>query len=225
MSRDYLASEVLHQQAGAMTPAEFAEREGLSLKDVRNLLKRGGILGASRHPLSNRWHIYPPAKLLIQPRPYRKREAPGVAASQDSAASLDLLPCGSAVAVEAGAKSGQSSQYAPQVEAEGIRPPASQQFDEVPQLSEPLPPAPMPEIYSCAKVRRACWLIGQAVAKRHAEGVRYLALSQRELLQVRHAVERERNLIRRLVGNGRAQIAQLRATDSLWQKLANWRAT
>ena len=39
----------------------------------------------------------------------------------------DLLPGGSAVAGEAGTLSGQSGQYAPHVEAEGCRLPASQQ--------------------------------------------------------------------------------------------------
>ena len=200
---------------GGMTLAEFAALHSMPVKTVLRFAKTGLIIGANRDSRSKKWYIYPPATLLRTVGKYTPRKP------SNSAASPDLLPCGSADIGEAGTDSGQSGQYAPQVKAAGIHPPASQPFDAVPQLPEPLPPAPMPEIYSCAKVRRACHLFRQEVTRRYAEGVRYLTLDERELRQLRHAVEQERNRKRVAVGRGHAQIGELRATDSLWQKLCS----
>ncbi|WP_435626754.1 hypothetical protein [Candidatus Ferrigenium straubiae] len=122
------SSVTLHQQAGALTLKAFAEREGMTFGQVVRYAKSGWILGARKDARSKKWSIYPPAKLLKHPR---KRGAPGVAAS------LDSLPCGSAVAVEAGAKSGRSSQYAPPVEAEGIRPPAGRVLEAASVFTSP----------------------------------------------------------------------------------------
>jgi hypothetical protein len=50
----------------------FAESHGLSERYVVNLCRSGKIFGARKHPLTKKWWIYPPAKLLCDPRPKRE---------------------------------------------------------------------------------------------------------------------------------------------------------
>ncbi len=47
-----------------MSAITFAELHGLSIAYVRKLCKDGKIFGARLHPLTKKWWIYPPAKLL-----------------------------------------------------------------------------------------------------------------------------------------------------------------
>lgn len=65
----------LHQQQGGMSARDFAALHGLTGQQLKRLLKAGKVLGASRHPLSKHWWIYPPAKLLEVPRPCTKRSS------------------------------------------------------------------------------------------------------------------------------------------------------
>lgn len=46
----------------------FAERVGLSEHLVVRYCRDGKIFGARRHSLTKKWWIYPPAKLLCEPR-------------------------------------------------------------------------------------------------------------------------------------------------------------
>ena len=48
--------------------AQFAAQLGLSSRYVLNLCRNGKVFGASKHPLTKKWWIYPPAKLLCEPR-------------------------------------------------------------------------------------------------------------------------------------------------------------
>lgn len=52
---------------GAVSVRAFAERLGLSEKHVTEYCRKGRIFGARKHPLTGRWWIYPPAKLLPNP--------------------------------------------------------------------------------------------------------------------------------------------------------------
>ncbi len=52
---------------GAVSVRAFAERLGLSEQTVLKYCKQGRIFGASKHPLTKKWWIYPPAKLLPNP--------------------------------------------------------------------------------------------------------------------------------------------------------------
>ena len=49
----------------------FAVRHGLSHKFVLRWCKEGKIFGARKHALTKQWWIYPPAKLLCEPRAKR----------------------------------------------------------------------------------------------------------------------------------------------------------
>lgn len=46
----------------------FAQKHGLSEKFVLKWCRAGKIFGARKHPLTKKWWIYPPAKLLCEPR-------------------------------------------------------------------------------------------------------------------------------------------------------------
>ncbi len=46
----------------------FSERSGLSNETIVRYCREGKIFGARKHPLTKKWWIYPPAKLLCQPR-------------------------------------------------------------------------------------------------------------------------------------------------------------
>ncbi|MES2636544.1 MAG: hypothetical protein V4605_04405 [Pseudomonadota bacterium] len=48
--------------------AQFAAGLGLTSRYVLELCRNGKVFGASKHPLTKKWWIYPPAKLLCQPR-------------------------------------------------------------------------------------------------------------------------------------------------------------
>ena len=200
----------LHQQDGSMTAQAFADKEGLSLKQVLTAARRGQLLGARQNPLSKKWWVYPPAKLLSRPRSYTKRS--GEPLPLESAESPDLLPCGSAVAVEAGAMSGQSGQYALQVEAAGNYPPASRQAPQGRAECSPL-------VYRSPAVQSSLRAIREAAARQYREGIHYLRLEGREISQLYAALDRERTRIRKLVGKGLVDVGNLRASDSAWQKL------
>ncbi|MDO9394598.1 MAG: hypothetical protein Q7T42_11565 [Methylotenera sp.] len=49
----------------------FAERSGMSTMYVRKLCRDGKIFGARLHTKTRQWWIYPPAKLLCEPRKSR----------------------------------------------------------------------------------------------------------------------------------------------------------
>jgi len=202
MSKVYISSvNDLHQQDGGMSVQVFADREGLTLKQARSCMKRGKVLGARQDARSKHWWVYPPAKLMERPRSHAKPQ--GVAAE-----SPDLLARGSADTGEAGAKSRQSGEPAPQVEAEGPRPPA-----------KPVLPLPDSDVYRCPKTQSALRAIREAAARQHREGVHYLRLEGREFSHLYAALDHERSRIRKLVGKGLADVCNLRASDSVWQKM------
>jgi hypothetical protein len=208
MSRGYDVP-ALHQQNGGLTMQEFADKEGLTLKQAVTAARGGKILGASQDGRSKRWHVYPPAKLMERPRSYMR--SAGV--SPEAAAEFPgLLPCGSAVAVEAGTGSGQSGQPVPQVEAEGTRPPASQQ-------------APQGRAEGCSMVYRSpevqsvLCVLREAAARQFREGLHYLRLDAHEFAQLYAALGSERSRTRKLVGRGLLPVGLLRASDTVWQKM------
>jgi len=44
---------------------QFAERLGISQDRVRKLISQQRIIGALKHPLTKKWMIFPPAKVLL----------------------------------------------------------------------------------------------------------------------------------------------------------------
>ena len=55
---------VKHQQEG-VSVATFARQSGLRESQILYYIRRGRIIGARRHPLTKKWWIYPPAKLVL----------------------------------------------------------------------------------------------------------------------------------------------------------------
>lgn len=53
----------MSQQDG-ISLRRFAEQSGLSESYLLRLCRAGRVFGARKHPLTKRWVIYPPAKLL-----------------------------------------------------------------------------------------------------------------------------------------------------------------
>lgn len=47
--------------------ARFARDMGLSEATIQKYCKQGRIFGARKHPLTKKWWIYPPAKILPRP--------------------------------------------------------------------------------------------------------------------------------------------------------------
>ncbi len=54
---------VKHQQQG-VSLATFSRTSGVSEQQLQRYAKAGRIIGARKHPLTKKWWIYPPAKLL-----------------------------------------------------------------------------------------------------------------------------------------------------------------
>lgn len=198
----------LHQQDGSLSIQAFAEREGLTHGQVMRCIKRGEVLGARKDARSKKWAIYPPAKLMRRPNSH-KRSAAGLGAAAEFP---DLLARGSAGAVEAGTGSRQSGQYAPQVEAEGIRSPASQQ---APQGRA----GGCSSVYRSSEMRSICQALREAAARQHREGIHYLRLDAHEFAQLYAALDADRSRVRKLVGRGLLPVGLLRASDSVWQKM------
>lgn len=55
---------LVHQQQGGFSPAAFAAREGITIKQLHRYIKLRLVLGAQQDSRSKRWWIYPPARLL-----------------------------------------------------------------------------------------------------------------------------------------------------------------
>ncbi|MDP2759872.1 MAG: hypothetical protein Q8O64_05620 [Sideroxyarcus sp.] len=79
--------------------------------------------------------------------------------------------------------------------------------------------AGIPLIYRDPQVRGCCRAIKAAVLKQEP-GRHYLALDDTEYLHLWFAIEHERSKTRKAIGKGLAVVGDLRATDSVWQKLA-----
>lgn len=60
-----MKTEDAPESLGAVSARKFAERLGLSVFMVVKLCRRGRIEGAQLHPLTRKWWIHPPAKLLF----------------------------------------------------------------------------------------------------------------------------------------------------------------
>ena len=77
MTSEYIPSAAMHQQQGGMSLADFAVLHSMSVQEARRFAVEGKILGANRDSRSNRWTIYPPAKLLVTiKRQAKKRGTP-----------------------------------------------------------------------------------------------------------------------------------------------------
>lgn len=77
----------------------------------------------------------------------------------------------------------------------------------------------MPEVYRTPEAKEVHRTLTGYVQEQHRQGSHHLLLDDREFLNMYYAVEHDRSAIRKAVGKGLAHIQDLRATDTLWQKL------
>lgn len=57
-------TEQLHQQRNGVSLTKFSHLTGVSEAQLLKYARAGRILGARKHPLTKKWWIYPPAKLI-----------------------------------------------------------------------------------------------------------------------------------------------------------------
>ena len=69
-----------------MTIGQFAFVTGLPEKQILEYCRNDRIFGARKHPITKKWWIYPPAKLLCQPRNQKR----GSTSTQMTSTSLDV---------------------------------------------------------------------------------------------------------------------------------------
>lgn len=90
-NRPDVRSVTLHQQDGSLTLQAFADREGLTLKQVSYCVRKGLILGARKDARSKKWTVYPPAKLLRRPRTLQLVERPQHVEDAQASSAFDGL--------------------------------------------------------------------------------------------------------------------------------------
>ena len=231
----------LHQQDGGMTLQAFAALHGLTSKAMRHYIRRGRVVGARQDARSKKWTIYPPAKLLDKDgdslTPARGKLPPPAGVACAPAAGFST---GSAGGVDVGTSPhGLSADGLPPVretrEGSSLAPPAKpvlagvestaakwryNAFEEREQREGCALSRATPE--HCAltlEAKRIRQTLHEAAAKMHREGIHYLRLESREFSQLYAALDHERSRIRKLVGKGLVDVGNLRASDSVWQKL------
>lgn len=235
----------LHQQEGALTMQAFAEREGLTLQQAVTAARRGQLLGARQNPLSNRWWVYPPAKLLHRPKSRSKPAAAAVGCSSHTsdevaAQRLPVHLVGAASGAEqdtpraappsgagamAAASCGHAGAYPSQNVARASVPPAKPLLT----LDAALPVAARTKEHgapaSCgrpvvyAEARNVCQALHEAAARQFREGLHYLRLDAHEFAQLYAALSNDRRRVRKLIGKKLLPVGLLRASDTVWQKM------
>lgn len=210
-------SVTLHQQDGSMTVQEFADRHGISHKQAIYAIQHGKVIGARKDSRSKRWRVYPPALLATTPRKTRSVEpaAPAVelkpesqtARAARSSRAGDMAASGHAVAhpTEAAFRASgplNADQQAPQGRA--------------------VPPV---NVYRRPETQCACRGLVAAAKRQRAQGIRYMRLAVADCWQMYFALREYRDRLKRAIGKGKAEYAELRATDNLWNQLKRDLAT
>lgn len=230
MKSDYIPSVTLHQQDGGLSIQAFAVQEGLTPIQVQSLAKRGLILGARKDSRSKKWTIYPPAKLMQRPRTYKPRDAAAGFAVGDTPLSQISANAPAAQRKQGGLSVEDFGQHVPPVKAEGNHPSKGgfNAFNGFKDCSEAMGAeapiseqhsAKLPDVYTSAEGKNVRRVLQDAAARAHREGRHYLRLDSGEFSQLYAALDRERCRIRKLVGKGLVDVGNLRASDSVWQKL------
>jgi hypothetical protein len=211
MSRGYDVP-ALHQQNGGLTMQEFADKEGLTLKQAVTAARGGKILGASQDGRSKRWYVYPPAKLMERPRSYQRR-----AAGFDFGTSPHGLSAGLPLPVQETPEASSLSLPAKPVltfaDAAALPVAARTQEHGTPSSCG------KPEAYTCPETQSVLQALREAAARQFREGLHYLRLDAHEFAQLYAALGSERSRTRKLVGRGLLPVGLLRASDSVWQKM------
>lgn len=220
MSRGF-SVPTLHQQDGALSVQAFAEREGLTHGQAMRCIRGGKVLGARKDARSKHWWIYPPAKLLAEPR---KRAGAVSGAEPDTLRAAPPSGAGVMAAVSCSHVDAHPSQNV----ARASVPPAK------PLLTldgATLPPCRAartkehgtaarcgrPAVY--AEARNVCQTLHEAAARQFREGLHYLRLDAHEFAQLYTALSNDRRRVRKLIGKKLLPVGLLRASDTVWQKM------
>lgn len=245
MSDVYILSVSLHQQNGGMSLQAFADKEGISKRQMLSMVKRGLVMGAQRDSRSKKWCIYPPAKLLQQPRSCKKRSesvacqpvekpAAGAQATPAEGGNFPRAALGSVEVVDFGTSPhGLSVDLSLPVQE--TREALSLPFPAKPVLTSGVAALPVaartqehgmpascgkkPMVYTSSEVQSVRRILHEVAARQYRQGIHYLRLEGRELSQLYAALDHERSRIRKLIGKGLVDVGNLRASDSVWQKM------
>lgn len=77
-----------------------------------------------------------------------------------------------------------------------------------------------PQIYREPVVRGCCRALKAASLRQQAVGLLHLSLDDTEFVHLWFALSNARSKLRSAISRGKAEIGDLRATDSVWEKLA-----
>lgn len=225
-------SITLHQQDGGMSVQAFADKESITLAQARYYVKTGRVIGARQDARSKKWTIYPPAKLAVTPRSrvtshgqITKSIGRLQAAGFDVGTSPHGLSAGLPVQVQETPEASSLGFHAkPVLTFAGAALPAEATCGRGASAS---PQAPQgrgraegcPMVYRSPEVQGVLCALREAAARQFREGLHYLRLDAREFAQLYAVLDNERSRVRKLVGKGLVDMANLRASDSIWQKM------
>ena len=103
-----------------------------------------------------------------------------------------------------------------------VFPPLTAQAASCSPSSEPAAPtgcAGKPQVYRTPQVREASRCLRVRAALLTPSGLHHMSFTDQEFLHLQSAVDRCRSKTRKAIGKGIAEVGDLRATDSLWEKL------
>lgn len=179
-------NDLYQQQQGGMSAPDFAELHGLSKQQLAKLLNAGKVLGASRHPLSKHWWIYPPATLLERPRPYVKRTGQPGLPTDTAARSSDPTEA------QAGARRGASSAMGI---PEGGRSPALPvaHLETSPFSASRVSPGKLPDVFASRQTKEAVHAVKLATSQTYYPVV----LSGAQMLVIERALLHDAEALKR----------------------------
>lgn len=171
---------VKHQQQGVSLLA-FSEQTGIRLKQLLHYCRKGQIIGARKHPLTKKWWIYPPAKLVLsglgRPRSSAPQARAEVLKAPDEVLSPRAAPpSGAGVMAEVfiGHADTHPAPHVPEAAMPSCRPLLISEFEEE-ELGE------LPAVFAAAEVREACRAVRRAAGEAHYPLV--LSASQMKLVE------------------------------------------
>lgn len=171
---------VKHQQQGVSLRA-FSEQTGIREKQLLHYARKGQIIGARKHPLTKKWWIYPPAKLVLsglgRPRNPAPQAREAVLKAPDEVQSLRAAPPSGAGVMGAASCGHADTHPAPPVFAAAM--PSCRPLLTLASEGEEL--GELPDVFTAPEVREACRAVRRAAGEAHYPLV--LSASQMKLME------------------------------------------